>query len=154
MMTPDRVELIKSRIEVRTKDECWHWTGKRSWDGYGRVRVDGRDIMAHRAVWLIEVGPIPEEMFVCHRCDNRLCVNPEHLFLGTHDENMQDMVKKRRQRAGERHPSAKLSAAAVRAIRQDYANGLSTQQELAARFGVAPSLIHRVIHGESWRSVA
>lgn len=96
---------------VNKTDDCWLWTGARTNAGYGvfqlRLRVQVR---AHRYSYETSVGPIPNGMLVCHRCDNRLCVRPEHLFLGTHDDNMADMVGKGRQARGLRQWKAARAA--------------------------------------------
>ncbi len=75
---------------------CWEWTKCRNNRGYGRVQWEGRARMAHRVAWELICGEIPEGVFVCHSCDNRICCKPDHLFLGTHEDNMADMMAKGR----------------------------------------------------------
>lgn len=87
---------------------CWEWTGLKHPTGYGRVQWDGSGGYAHRAVWVIKYGAIPDGMHICHRCDNPGCVNPDHLFLGTVADNMHDRDNKGRNRYGENRPSLKL----------------------------------------------
>lgn len=82
---------------------CWEWPGVQSKEGYVRVSWSGVTCSVHRLVYDAIYGPIPEGMFVCHRCDNRSCVNPDHLWLGTHDDNMADMVAKGRSARGVHH---------------------------------------------------
>lgn len=128
---------------------CWEWTGRRDKDGYGRMSGQ----LAHRISWMLTHGPIPSGQCVCHACDNPPCVNPSHLFLGTQLENIEDMVLKGRKANGSRKPNAKLNCSAVRSIREQYRSGSTTFRELARQFGVAPSLIWRVVKGVSWTSV-
>lgn len=94
--------------KVKKTSGCWGWTGHRSGSGYGRLRgpVDtgSVQIYAHRASYEINIGPIPDEMLVCHHCDNPQCVRPEHLFLGTQKENHQDMLSKKRGRGQANQP--------------------------------------------------
>ena len=84
--------------KVRKTDECWEWiAGTRGKTGYGSFKIDGEVIDTHRVSWMIHFGPIPEDKFVLHKCDNRKCVRPDHLFLGTQLDNVRDMISKGRQ---------------------------------------------------------
>lgn len=90
--------------------KCWIWTGKPGSGGYGRINrggCNGRNVRAHRASWEIHYGKIPDGMWVLHTCDNPLCVRPDHLFLGTHTDNMHDCIRKNRHRAATRPESYK-----------------------------------------------
>ena len=142
-------------------DDCWEWTGCLNRNGYGHMRGHGNPLLAHRASWLIARGPIPGGADVLHSCDNRRCVNPAHLWLGTHQDNMADMVAKGRQakgeacsRKGEAHHAAKLTNAIVTQIRARYAAGGVSQRALGAEYGVSQRSIHAVIKGECWKGGA
>ena len=128
---------------------CWLWLGQPLRDGYGTVQWGGRAMQAHRFSWLALRGQIPSGQLVLHRCDNRICVNPDHLFLGTHLENAIDCMQKNRKPLGERVKGAKLTKADVISIR----NSSLKVRELANQFRVAPSLIWRVRAKQSWRHV-
>ncbi len=91
MTVQDRIE---SRINKDISD-CWLWQGGLC-KGYGHIKIAGKTKKVHRVYWEILNGPIPDGLFVCHNCDIRNCVNPTHLFVGTHTDNMQDMIKKGR----------------------------------------------------------
>lgn len=141
---------------------CWEWIGPKDRDGYGQLTLGkrGTQVRAHRYSWELSNGPIPEGMFVLHRCDNPSCVNPRHLFLGTQTDNMRDMVAKGRgpDVSGESNPRAKLSREDVRQIIRHarhvpHHKGL-THQELAKRFGVSKSLISQIAQKRIWREIA
>lgn len=105
-------ERFWSHVRIAGDDECWEWRAARDDNGYGRCGFMGKTLLTHRVAFLISNGFLIDEMFVCHSCDNPPCCNPKHLFLGTHADNMQDMVSKGRDvfhqhpeliRRGERH---------------------------------------------------
>lgn len=129
---------------VNKTDGCWLWSGAHYGGGYGAIPVcrNGKwgTGYAHRVSYELYRGPIPSGLYVCHACDNRLCVNPDHLWLGTHQENQADMGRK-----GRTHSPAKvLSDADVARIRELLAEGRLYQREIAAQFGVGRTLISRI----------
>lgn len=144
-MTECNTTLFWSKVD--RSGECWEWLASKTHDGYGRHHYDG-GTMAHRLAYELTRGPIPAGMCVCHACDNRGCVNPTHLWLGTQADNIKDMrVKGRGPRLeGERHGRAKLTASNVRDIRARHAEGVSARQ-LAREYGVAATTITRIFHG-------
>lgn len=132
---------------------CLNWTGFRNPDGYGEMNISRKTSRAHRVAYECHVGPIPDGLQVCHSCDNRACINPKHLFLGTNADNMADKMVKGRHgysggARGVSHPHAKLTNADVAAIRA--ASGIS-QRELAARFGVSQVNICFIRQGRMWK---
>jgi hypothetical protein len=141
---------------VVTDSGCHVWTGAKDRRGYGMMPLNGRRVFAHRVVFERTNGYAPP--CVCHRCDNPSCVNPEHLFGGTHADNMRDAAQKGRMRVrhdgvrGEKHPRAKLTLALAREIRAAHIPGKHGHgaPALAARFGVSVATITRVLSGKSW----
>ncbi len=136
-------------------DECWLWPTPPS-HTYGRMRggqyTSGKIVLAHRMSWEIHFGPIPEGLFVCHKCDTPACVNPSHLFLGTNAENTKD--RERKGRGGTYNHSAwsPLSAEQVVNIRRRHAQG-ETQSALAREYGVCLNTVHQIVHRYTWRHV-
>lgn len=133
--------------------DCWYWLGYLDALGYGRSAVVEGESKAHRAAYRIFKGEISTGLEVMHSCDARSCVNPEHLSLGTHTENVADMVRKARQRtgdvAGEKNGMAKLTREKVAKIRELKAQGVK-QVDIAHFFGVSPMAVSRVARGQSW----
>jgi transposase len=141
-------------VDVSGSDGCWIWKGAKTPRGYGQARYFGKTWKAHRLSYLFHVGDIPEGMSVCHRCDNPTCVNPSHLFLGTHDDNMQDMRAKGRNVAqpGTKNGRAKLTRNDVIAIREMAATGTRTGT-IARQFGVSGQTVFGIVTGREWKHV-
>lgn len=138
-----------------TRDGCWIWRGGWKGNGYGSFNLNGKTAPAHRAAYILFNHAAPGPLDVCHRCDNRACVNPDHLFLGTRLENMQDCKRKGRiargdrinARKGEDGPGAKLTWDQVNAIRASE----EPSKVLATRFGVTNDNINRIRRNDTWK---
>ncbi len=156
------LERVLARVEMLPDSPgCWLYTGALNRCGYGWVsNRPGNPVLAHRVTYEALVCPIPKGMFVCHHCDVPSCVNPAHLFAGTHLDNMQDAKRKGRMVNppshagrpmvwGDKSPNAKLTNAIVRAARDAYRRGY-TSGDLAWLYGVNRSTMFRAIRGERW----
>lgn len=136
-----------------TDSGCWEYTGVTGEGGYGYVRRRPRQLRAHRYAWELVNGSVPDGMFVCHRCDNRKCCNPDHLFLGTHRDNMDDMIGKGRLRThaqdGENNGNSRLDWETVQKIRELYAIGAS-QMQIGKMYGISNSSVHLIVHHKTW----
>ena len=142
----------------RPAEGCWNWMASCYTNGYGKIGYGPAcrsHISVHRLAWMLWNGPIPDGLDVLHTCDNRKCVRPDHLFLGTQKDNMQDMYNKGRaivpDRRGSHNGRAKLTALDVVEIRILYATGYYSHQDLAHRYGVGRSTIGHVINNYTWR---
>jgi hypothetical protein len=124
--------------------------------GYPRVGIDGASAMVHRHIWQECFGEIPKGMCVCHHCDNTKCINPEHLFLGTPQENMYDRARKGHYLMGELNPLAKLTWPIVSEIRRRYVSRhpRDGQRAMAREFGVDPAAVGGVVRNKTWRVIA
>lgn len=156
--TKSAYQFALDQIRDHTTDECLVWPFAVSKRGYGRVRVKsaGKEFTVHRIAYEFVNGTVPQGMCVLHRCDNRRCYNPRHLFLGTNADNSSDMISKGRQcfppiNLGENHAMSKLNNDAVVEIRK--LSGVMTHRKIAERYGVHKSLISLVISKKIWKHV-
>lgn len=161
----DIKDIIRFLKKLDRNGNCWEWQGTISEYGYGRLNLNTKMVFAHRMAYELQYGEIPNGLLVCHKCDNRKCCNPDHLFLGTPQENTDDRVRKGRSTRhpkrlkvykpkliGENHPSHKLTNNQVDEIRKRYAwfgvNGDSSIK-LAKEFGVSNQLINQIVNNKS-----
>ena len=141
--------------KVKKTDTCWLWeAGLRNKHGYGGFTHNKSWVLAHRVAYELTYGVFDEKLCVLHKCDNTLCVNPEHLFLGTHEDNMADKRAKGRGRSarGEDHPSSVLTEVQVRQIRSLLGEN-NTIAHLARLFEVGESTIRHIKTGHTWKNV-
>jgi hypothetical protein len=141
-------DKLYSKTDRSSPGQCWNWTGAKMKNGYGIIGK--KCLLAHRVSHHLHNGPIPNGMFVCHKCDNPSCVNPHHLFAGTAKDNMEDAVGKKRNAFGEKHGCAQLSDEKVLDIRKAWAGRL-TQEKLAKEYGVTAPVIRAAIYGRTWK---
>ena len=140
--------------KVDRSGSCWLWTASSRGDGYGAFQVQStRQVSAHRYSYELHYGQIPDGLVVMHSCDRPLCVNPEHLSLGTSAENAADSARKARRPRGSRNSQAKLTEGQVIALRERYARGGVTHRVLAEEYGVSTALINSIINRKAWRHI-
>lgn len=169
-LTPERITQFWEKVDKQSGDSCWLWRAFRNPLGYGMFGVK-RDVrLAHRIMYELVYGAIPDGMCVLHRCDNPSCVNPSHLYLGSRFDNNRDKMSRGRayrptgdknpsrshpetQVRGEASPNAKLTSASVKQIRTMYATGRYRLKDIAAQFGVSFSAIDRVVRRQTWKHV-
>lgn len=135
--------------KVQRGDGCWEWQGGTNSDGYGSHSVCGVNWKAHRYAWHITNGPIKDGLYVCHMCDNRTCVNPAHMFLGTVYDNISDMDQKGRRAVGTQNGKAKMTEAIVHRVRELRSLGYSFT-EIAAQVGMSKGAVQHVVSGATW----
>ena len=149
---------MKKTLEERFWDKvditgaCWNWTGSTTGVGYGHLKVEGKDVAAHRFAYSLIYGIIPDGLCICHHCDNKACVKPSHLFLGTYSDNQQDSVTKGRKNSpqGEASGMSKLVENDVHEIRRLHERGVN-QTILGKMWGISGQHIGRIVNRKRWR---
>ena len=153
-LTSSDIARFWAKVSINSEIECWNWTAAVDTPGYGQLNVSHHNYLAHRIAYELHYGPVPKGKFVCHTCDNRRCVNPLHLWIGTNDENMADMKQKKRGKSGGAHgdklPQTKLAESDIVEIRKLYAAHEFTQQQLAQIFPVSRQTIGEIVRREIW----
>ncbi len=146
----DKALVARFESKFEKTDGCWEWAGSKGVRGYGSFKFN-ETLKAHRFSYLLYVGPIPDGMSVCHKCDNPSCVNPDHLFLGDHFANMRDKMAKGRGNhlVGSSHPRSRLTEDDVRAIRAD----TRFQVEIAKAFGIKQAQVSEIKRRVAWAHV-
>lgn len=148
----DMVTCFWEKVDKAGPNGCWVWTASRKERGYGQFYWRGKMHRAHRLAWVLIKGD-PGKLEVAHTCDNRVCVNLDHLFLATHQENMADQVAKDRHTRGERNFWAKLTDAQVLEIRSLYTGKRGEQAALARQYGISFGMVTSIVNRRTWRHI-
>lgn len=140
--------------DIETTDSCWEWTGSLSAGGYSQLQIDGEKFYAHRISYRLFHGPIEPGRYVCHKCDNKKCINPMHLYAGLPEENTEDAMERGelKEYVADGNPAAKLTADEAKDAYERVQDGES-QASVARDLGVTKSCIWTVVHGKTWASV-
>lgn len=146
-----RAHFISKMDEHSDRNKCWNWTGHKFCNGYGCFYVKRRPKTAHRIAWEWLVGSIPDGLCVLHKCDNRACCNPDHLFIGTKKDNTQDCIRKGRFKTlpGEGNHQARFTNSAVMEMRSLFSSGKS-KAEIARMYSTTSSRIRQIVNRKEW----
>jgi transposase len=139
---------VWSHIDKKSKNECWNYIGNEKDTGYGRVGLNGKTKLIHRVIWEIAKGPIPDNVNVCHTCDNKLCCNPKHLFLGTQKDNMEDCKQKGRikNNPNKMHSKPFLTNEQILQIQKEYKKNNTGYKQLSKKYNVHYTTIYKIIN--------
>ena len=146
------IDRYNKYIDVREEDECWFWNSYHNAEGYPIIYSEGKNLRVSRYSYELHIGKIPEGLLVCHTCDNVRCVNPNHLFLGTNNDNMKDKAVKGRSAKGIGHGRCKLSEEDVLFIRNNcraYDPKLGVKA-LSETYGISVAQVRRIVLGLQW----
>lgn len=147
--TPDDLARFWSRVSKQ--EGCWLWTAGKFSNGYGAFRINGNNVRAHRfSFFLKQQMPIPNNTVVRHSCDTKACVNPQHLLIGSQQDNVDDRNSRGRQAKGESVPTAKLTDGQIESVRRD----LRSQRKIATAFGVTRTAVQKIQQRKAWKHVA
>lgn len=150
-LKPDQIARFWSKVDKDSSlNGCWLWQGFLNPRGYGIVCINHLNYVSHRMAFVMKNGPIPEKMLCCHRCDNPSCVNPDHIFLGSHADNNLDSCLKMRHTHGERHSLAKLKDHQVLEIRE-LCKQSKWNKHISIMYGVSHQVISHIRNGRSWK---
>lgn len=147
------IEDVWKYINKKSEDECWEWMGGFDGKGYGRIYFEHKRRGAHRVVYELTYGKIQNELYVCHKCNNPICCNPKHLYLGTQKDNLKQMIEDGRSHVGEKHGLAKLTEEDVLKIRKMYSTGKYTLKTLGETFKTCFQNISDIINRKHWRHI-
>ena len=143
------IEDRLNKFHIKNHRGCWNWTGKKDRMGYGRCSFEGKKQFTHRISHKVFKGPVPDDLCVLHSCDNPACINPDHLRVGTQEDNAGDMLSRNRASVGERHTASKLNNESVMKIVKLRNDGM-TIADIARNFDVASTTVSSVLRGHTW----
>lgn len=149
---PIESDRFWAKVDKGRDDECWEWKAGLSMGGYGKYSLKGNTVLAHRMSYVMANGDIPNGLFVCHSCDNRKCVNPNHLWLGSSQDNATDCLNKNRTLKGESNGNSKLNNEQVLKIRSLIRDGRSISS-IARDFNISNPIIANIRDGKNWSHV-
>lgn len=145
-MPDEVVKRFEDKYMPEPNSGCWLWVGATTSRDYGHMWLEGKMVLAHRIAYELYMGPIPEEKQALHKCDITICVNPSHLFLGDHIDNMKDMVMKGRVAVGENHGKSKFTTEQILSIRKDP----RSYRDIATDYGTTKGYISLIKNKKRW----